>query len=331
MEPNVTRILSQTNFAALDWVIVFSYLAISLVIGLMVRRYVKNMTDYIGAGRALGTWLGIATMSGTEMGLITIMYGAQKGFSGGFAAFHIALVAGVVTFFVGVSGFIVARLRALEVLTIPEFYQLRFDRRTRVLGGVMLALGGILNMGLFLKIGSMFLVGVTGLSSHGSTLHLVMIFLLTLVLIYTVLGGMLSVVITDYIQFIVLSGGLLLAVFLTVQHLGWDPIFQTLIREMGPRGFDPFLNEGEFGIIYVLWMAFTGRPCQLCHLAHRSGPSPGRREPAGGAQAVHVVIHRVYGPLPHPQLSRDLRLCTGLLLTRAQSPVRADRWQCPRG
>ncbi len=137
-------VMSQTNFTGLDWAIVFAYLGISLVIGLFVRKYVTSMDGYIGAGRALGTCLGIATMTGTEMGLVTVMYSAQKGFTGGFAAFHIALVAGIVTFLVGISGFIVARLRELEVLTIPEYYQQRFDKKTRVLGGIMLALGGIL-------------------------------------------------------------------------------------------------------------------------------------------------------------------------------------------
>ena len=30
-------------------------------------------------------------MTGTELGLVTVMYSAQKGFIGGFAAFHIAV------------------------------------------------------------------------------------------------------------------------------------------------------------------------------------------------------------------------------------------------
>ena len=165
MQGNFESVLSQTNFTAFDWVIVVIYLSISLVIGLIARKYITNMTDYIGAGRALGTKLAIATMTGTELGLVTVMYSAQKGFTGGFAAFHIALVAGIVTFLVGISGFIVARLRKLEVLTIPEFYEKRFGRRTRILGGIMLTLGGVLNMGLFLKVGSMFIVGITGMSA----------------------------------------------------------------------------------------------------------------------------------------------------------------------
>lgn len=257
MQPSITSALYQTNFTAWDWLIVALYLSISIIIGLRVRKYISNMTDYIGAGRAIGTALGVATMTGTEMGLVTVMYSAQKGFTGGFAAFHIALVAGFVTLLVGISGFIVAKLREAEVLTIPEFYEKRFDRKTRILGGIMLAFGGILNMGLFLKVGSMFIVGITGMSAEGWALPAVMTTLLILVLIYTVLGGMVSVVITDYIQFVVLSLGSLIAIGFVIAILGWENIFTTIAGEMGEAGFNPLLDNSGFGWEYVLWMIIT--------------------------------------------------------------------------
>ena len=250
--------LQQTNFTTLDWLIVAAYLSVSLMVGIAVKRFATSMASYIAAGRKLGVWLGIATMTGTELGLITVMFSAEKGFKGGFAAFHIAVLAGVVTLAVGLTGFIVAPLRAQGVLTIPEYYERRFDRKTRVLGGLVLAFGGILNMGLFLKVGSMFIVGVTGLSQEGWALPTVMTVLLALVLFYTVLGGMISVVVTDYIQFVVLSFGLLLATGLAVLRLGWSEIFTTVYNEMGSAGFDPLESEGVFGTEYVGWMAFLG-------------------------------------------------------------------------
>ncbi len=250
--------LSQTNFSTLDWIIVAGYLAVSVVIGLMVRRYASSMKNYITAGRGLGTWLGIATMTGTELGLVTVMYSAEKGYKGGFAAFHIAILAGAVTLLVGLTGFIVASLRREKVLTIPEFYEKRFGRRTRILGGIVLAFGGILNMGLFLKVGSEFIVGVTGMSADSAALQWVMTTLLALVLFYTVLGGMISVVITDYIQFVVLSFGLLLTVLIAIFTLGWDHIFATVQDRLGPSGFDPLASGGQFGVEYVSWMALLG-------------------------------------------------------------------------
>lgn len=254
----MSSILSDTNFTALDWVIVIIYPLISVGIGLYVSRFIKNMRDFVTAGRNLGLWLGIATMTGTELGLITVMYSAQKGFTGGFAAFHIAVAAMIATFMVGLTGFIVYRLREMEVLTIPEFYEKRFDRKTRILGGIMMVLGGILNMGLFLKVGSMFIVGITGLSATSWALPAVMIFLIVLVLVYTVLGGMVSVVIADYVQFVILSVSLLVITFIAIGKLGWQNIFDTVQQAMGTAGFDPTVAENGFGWEYILWMFFLG-------------------------------------------------------------------------
>lgn len=244
-----------SNFTSLDWVIVVVYLAASLAIGIYARRFVGDMADYVVAGRALKSRLAIATMIGSELGLVTVMYAAQKGFTGGFAAFHIGLVAGVVALVVGVTGFIVVPLRRMGVMTIPEFYERRFGRGVRVAGGAILALAGILNMGLFLKAGSIFVAGLTGMTSEVE-LKMVMTALLVLVLVYTTLGGMISVVITDYVQFVILSLGMLLSCVFAVQHLGWSNILTTVRQHYGEAGFDPFHGDG-FGPTYVMWQIFV--------------------------------------------------------------------------
>lgn len=251
------KAFERTNFGTVDAVIVVVYLLLSLCIGLMVKRYAGSMENYIGAGRKIGPWLGVATMTGTELGLVTVMYSAQKGFTGGFAAFHIAVIAGVATLFVGLTGFIVGPLRRMKVLTIPEFYETRFNKPIRVLGGVLLVFAGVLNMGLFLKVGSMFIVGVTGIASDGEALKWVMVGLLVLVLIYTTLGGMISVILTDYVQFVVLSFGLLIGTGLAVWKLGWSKIFDGTRQVLGESGFDPTIAEGGFGWSYVFWMIIT--------------------------------------------------------------------------
>ena len=259
MENALTNAASQSNFTGLDWGIVVVYLLLSVGVAFFVKRYAGNMTNFVGAGRAVGPWLGIATLTGTEMGLITVMYSAQKGFTGGFAAFHIGIIAGVVAFIIGVTGFIIVRLREHKVLTIPEFYEKRFGRRTRILGGIMLAFGGLLNMGLFLKVGAMFIVGITGMDPDGNSLKMVMVSLLVLVLVYTVIGGMISVVITDYIQFVVLSIGILVTAAYAVSAVGWETIFGTMDTHFEKdSAYNPVSSESSFGLEYVVWMGFLG-------------------------------------------------------------------------
>ena len=245
-----------THFGVLDWIIVIGYLLAVVSVGVYIRKYIASATDFMVAGRGLKTFLAIATMIGTELGLVTVMYSSQKGFTGGFAAFHIAFAAAIVTLFVGLSGFIVVPLRRLKVMTIPEFYEKRFGRDVRILGGIILALSGILNMGMFLKAGSLFVMGVTGMTSE-IHLKIVMTVLLCMVLLYTTLGGMVSVAILDYIQFVVLSFGLVFASVMSIRYLGWSHIVDTVTREMGQSGFNPF-DEAGFGWSYVMWMFFMG-------------------------------------------------------------------------
>ncbi len=246
----------QTNFSPLDWCIVVGYLVVIVAVGVYVKRYITNVTDFIVAGRGLKTFLAVATMTGTELGLVTVMYSSQKAFTGGFAAFHIALAAAIVTLVVGLTGFIVVPLRRLKVMTIPEFYEKRFGRGVRILGGIILAFSGILNMGMFLKAGSLFVMGITGMTK-AVHLNIIMTALLGMVLLYTALGGMVSVVVLDYIQFVVLSFSLLVASLLSIKYLGWNNIIETVSQIKGRAGFDPFDSEG-FGVPYVVWMFFLG-------------------------------------------------------------------------
>lgn len=246
-----------TNWTPLDWGIVAVYLTVSVGAGMIVRSFIRDMDDFVVAGRKVRTALAVASMSSTELGLITVMYSAQKGFVGGFAAFHIAVLSAVVCLLVGMTGFLVVRLRATGVLTIPEYYERRFGRKTRILGGIVLAVGGILNMGMFLKTESMFIVTVTGLTPGPATLA-VMIGLVSLALIYTVSGGMVADLVTDYIQYVVLAFGMLLVCWLAARTIGWSHLFAAVAAAKGEAGLNPAAAEGAFGPAYMGWMAFTG-------------------------------------------------------------------------
>ena len=239
-----------------DLLIVAVYVGGTIAAGILARSAIKGISDFLVAGRTLRTHMAVATMVSTGLGLVTVMYAAQKGFSGGFAAFHIGLIQGLMVLIVGLTGFVIVPLRKTGVLTIPEFYAKRFGPKTRILGGALLALSGILNMGLFLRAGALFVQGITGLTSS-THLNIIMTLMLGLVLAYTMLGGMLSVVLTDYIQFVMLSLGIFVATALGISKLGWGNIVETVVSAKGEAGVNPFHGEG-FGIGYVLFMAFIG-------------------------------------------------------------------------
>jgi len=242
-----------TNFGTLDWVIVLVYICIPVTVGILVRKYVRQLSDFIVAGRSLRLFIAIATMTGTELGLVTVMYNAELGFKHGFSAFHVALIESICILTIGLTGFIVYRLRQMKIMTIPEFYERRFGRKTRIVGGIILALGGILNMGLFLQAGARFMMGVTGYSNPAG-LQLFMSVMLIMVLVYTVLGGMVSVVLNDFIQFIVLSVGMLLGSFFILDKFGWEKLFAIPAAVNNSAWYNPLAEGSGFGSIYVIFM-----------------------------------------------------------------------------
>ena len=242
----------------IDLSIIAIYITIIFGVGIYSKSKVENFSSFMIADHKVPLSLGVVSMLGTELGLITLMYNAQTGINDQFASFHIGVIAFFATLFIGLTGVVVVRLRELGLKSIPEYYNYRFGKKTRVLGAIMLATGGILNMGLFLKIGAIFVQGIFGFDDDAWILPIIMIVLLVLVLTYTMLGGMISVIITDYIQFVVLSLGLIIATIYSIYYLGWNTIFThiELITLKSPiEIYSPFESRGG---LYVSWQLILG-------------------------------------------------------------------------
>ena len=210
----------------IDWAIIVVYLLGCMIAGIWMRRYVRGVEDFAVAGREMDMNLGIASLAATEMGLVTIMYTAQLGFTKGFAGAIIGVIMAAAMFFVGWTGFVIQPLRKSGVMTIPELFEKRFSKKVRWLAGLFVVLGGILNMGIFLRVGGEFLVHASGMPADW--LKWVMTGLLGLVLLYTVLGGMLSVLVTDYLQCLVMGLGIVAVSILVIWQTGWTDLVNGL-------------------------------------------------------------------------------------------------------
>lgn len=229
------------NFSLpIDGSIVGLYLLATMIAGLLVRKYVSRVEDFLVAGREMNVYLGIASLAATEFGIITCMYTAQAGYTSGFAGSLPGLCQAASMFLIGLTGFCVKPLRDSGAMTLPELFEKRFGRFIRWLSGVVIVFGGLLNMGVFLKIGGGFLCLVCGFDIR--YLAVMMTVLLVMVAVYTVLGGMLSVLVTDFLQFVVMSAGLLVVTVMILRQVGWDQLVGTVERHHGAGGFNPLVN-----------------------------------------------------------------------------------------
>lgn len=238
-----------THFSWIDGSIVGLYILATMVAGIAVRKYVGKVEHFLIAGREMNLYLGIASLAATEFGIVTCMYTSQSGYKHGFAGATPGVLAALAMFFVGYTGFCVKPLRDAGVMTIPELFEKRFGSRIRWLAGVVIVLGGLLNMGVFLRMGGDFLVTVCGFDAK--YLEITMTALLLCVAVYTVLGGMLSVLVTDFLQFVVMSAGLLAVTVLILMNVGWERLAAAVQEHYGDGGFNPFVHP-EMGWDYVV-------------------------------------------------------------------------------
>ena len=237
---------------AVDGTIVGVYLLATMVAGVLMRRYVGSVEHFLVAGREMNVYLGIASLAATEFGIVTCMYTAQNGYDKGFAGATPGILMAAAMLVVGITGFCIKPLRDSGVMTIPELLDRRFGQRIRWAAGVVIVLGGLLNMGVFLRTGGEFLVLVSGLDPRW--LEITMTALLACVALYTILGGMLSVLVTDFLQFVVMSAGLLVVTVLVLKDVGWSALVAAVETRHGAGGFNPFVNP-TMGWQYVLFNA----------------------------------------------------------------------------
>ncbi len=250
-----------TNFNwLLDGSIVGVYLLITMIAGLWVRKYVGKVEHFLVAGREMDLFLGIASLAATEFGIVTCMYTAQNGYKFGFAGATPGILMAAAMLIVGLTGFCIKPLRDSGVMTLPELIDKKFGPNIRWAAGVVIVLGGLLNMGVFLRVGGQFLVLVAGMDVR--YLEVMMTALLIGVAVYTILGGMLSVLVTDFLQFIVMSAGLIAVTVLILVNVGWEKLVTTVEVNYGAAGFNPFINP-EMGWGYVVFNALLNTAAVL--------------------------------------------------------------------
>ncbi|MFC2124083.1 sodium:solute symporter [Bacteroidota bacterium] len=241
------------TFGFIDWAFIIGFLVISLSIGLIARKRIVSIDDFLLVGRKLRSFRGIATLASTEMGLVTIIYFSEEAYSNGFVAIVAGIIAALTMWIIGQTGFVIKHLRALGITTVPEYFELRYKPGVRLIAGLLIFLTGVLNMGIFLQVEGKFLSIAMGFPAE--TLPVIMGIILVIVVSYTMLGGMHSVVITDVFQFLILLIGIVVITYFSFAHAGGlNGMVATVKTHFGDAGFN-LRDAPRYGLLFIIWTA----------------------------------------------------------------------------
>jgi Na+/proline symporter len=186
------------------WFVII-YWIISVAIGLYAAKFVHNTKDYAIAGRRMPMYIVTATVFATWFGSETVLGIPATFIKEGFAGV-IADPFGSSLCLILVGLFFARPLYRMNLLTIGDYYRKRYSRPVEMLTTLCIVISYLGWVGAQIKaLGLVFFV----VSDGGISQQAGMIIGASTVLVYTVLGGMFSVAITDFIQMIVIVVGML--------------------------------------------------------------------------------------------------------------------------
>ncbi|HTS86515.1 MAG TPA: sodium:solute symporter family protein [Usitatibacter sp.] len=216
------------------WFVII-YWIISVAIGIYAAKWVHNTKDFAVAGRRMPMYIVTATVFATWFGSETVLGIPATFIKDGFAGV-VADPFGSSLCLVLVGLFFARPLYRMNLLTIGDYYRKRYSRPVEILTSLCIVISYLGWVGAQIKaLGLVFNV----VSDGNITQQWGMIIGATTVLVYTMLGGMFSVAITDFIQMIIIILGML--------YIGWE------VSGLVPGGVAAVVshaaNEGKFHML----------------------------------------------------------------------------------
>lgn len=232
---------------AVDYAVIVVYLAGMLAMGWWGMRRARSKSEFLVAGRRLGPWMYSGTMAAIVLGGASTIGGVglgyQYGLSGAWMVFTIGLG------LLALSVFFSARIARLKVYTVSEMLDLRYGGRAGIISGLVMW-------------GYTLMLAVTSTIAYATIfdvlfdMHRTVAIILggAIVVAYSALGGMWSITLTDMVQFVVKTIGVLLLLLpVAVVKAGG---FGEMRAQLPTEYFDPLGIGGETIFTYVLIYTF---------------------------------------------------------------------------
>lgn len=215
-----------------QYIIFAGYFLLIFFIGWISLRLTNTENDYWIANGKLGWGVGGATMAathtsaGTFIGTVGVIYAVGWSFT------WVLLVIPLAYWFM--VSVLAPRFTKVTELTLPAFLQRRYQSKTaRGTGAVIILLATVIYIQAQIVAGGLVANVVFGLTPTTG-----MVIFTLILLVYTVIGGMLAVAYTDFLQMIIMIVGTIVAVPLALDHFtGLSDLIHkvTLIK---PLAFD---------------------------------------------------------------------------------------------
>jgi len=225
-----------TKFAlgGIDYLIMAVYFVFVLGIGWALKKYMKNASAFLEAGRSIPAWVAGLAFISTNLGALEVMGMTGSGLKYGMLTTHFYWI-GAIPAMVFLALFMMRFYYGSKARSVPEYLKLRFNEKTRGLNAILFAVMTVLASGISMYALAILLENVLGWNFHVSLLASAAI-----VFAYTYLGGLSSAIYNEVLQFFIIVIGLLPMTILVITDIGgWNGLQHSLAPIVAGKGFAP--------------------------------------------------------------------------------------------
>ena len=268
--------------STIDYIIIAAYLLFSMAIAVIYAKRARTSTQqFFLSGRKLPWWIAGTAMVATTFAADTPLAVTELVRSGGIAGNWLwwnMVAANIVTVF-----FFAKLWRRAGVTTDIEFIELRYSGKEAsfLRGFKALYLGLFANciiMGWVNVALAQILAHLAGIQEH---VFFIVIATMIFVGLYSAVGGLWAVAVTDFVQFIIAMGGCIVLAFVVIAHPSINGI-EGLIHKLSPQAlsFIPFGDSASIPL--AAFLLYIGVQWWACWY-------PGA-EPGGGGYVAQRMM-----------------------------------------
>ncbi len=230
----------------LDLVIIVIYFLVVMAFGSYFGKFIKGTKDFFFAGQKLSWWLIAMSCVATTVGSYSFIKYSPAAFKYGFSSTQTYL-----NDWFWMPFWMFGWLPIIyfsRIASVPEYFEKRFDKKTRTAATIIMLL---------------YLIGYVGINLYtmGVALHKLLgwdIFTaacLTAVIctVYVTIGGQTSVIMTDFLQGVLLLIAGFALFFIGINYLGGFDMFWSSLPPSFKSAFPAFNKPPEFNFVGIFW------------------------------------------------------------------------------
>ncbi|MBQ7652406.1 MAG: hypothetical protein IJS15_15720 [Victivallales bacterium] len=225
----------------IDWLILIIPTAFVMYMGFYSRRYVRDVSDYLAAGRVAGRYVLSLGDVANALSIITLVAYVESHYKTGFSVGFWSSVLAPLSIVLSLTGFCAYRFRETKAMSLGQFLEMRYSRRFRIFAAALRSLAEMIANMIMPAVASRFFIQMLGLPDNINvfglqipTFVILVILFLTMAITLICLGGTLSLLVTDTIQGMFLYPLLAIFVIFIIYKFSWSKEILPVMMDRAP-------------------------------------------------------------------------------------------------